>query len=276
MDERFVTANGVPLRVVRRTPGRGQSGLTAPLLMVNGLGGSAEHWQPLIPELPGRDLIMVDHPGTGLSAPLDRFMPMRSLAALYVAVLDQLGVDRADLLGFSFGGAVAQQMAVDHPARLNSLILAGTSCGWGGVPANPMTLFIASNPLRYQFPEMRKASARYLYRGRAGRDPQLFETELKGMRSHPASMRGIYHQVSAYSSWTSVPWLRELSTPTLVLAGSQDPMAPAANSRLLAAKIPGAELRIFKGGGHLFLFDSPGQAGPVIRSFLARQEAVAV
>ena len=183
----------------------------------------------------------------------------------------------ADVLGFSFGGAVAQQLAHDHPQRVHRLILAGTAGGWGGVPADPFTLFLASNPLRYQFPVIREMVAPYIYRGRIGRNPALLETELSDMVApFRASPSGLMHQIAAYSSWSSGPWLATMNVPTLVLAGGEDPMAPAMNSRLIAALIPGAELKVFDNGGHLFLFDLASEAGPVINGFLDREKAIPV
>lgn len=276
MSESFIEVNGLRLRVAR-TPGEGAgSPGRPPLLLINGLGGALEGWQPLADELKNRELVMVDHPGMGLSETPVCVIGMTGLADLYVAVLDELGVGRVDVLGFSFGGTIAQQLAHDHPERVNRLILAGTSCGHGGVPADFMTLLMASNPLRYVFPTVRRMSAPFIYRGRAGRHPELFATELESLGSHPASLYGVFLQVAAFSTWSSLPWLHQLEVPTLVLAGSEDPMAPAANSELLARRIPGAVLRVFDRSGHLLLFESAAQVAAVISEFLDSEEAVAV
>lgn len=274
MVDSFIEVSGLRLRIFRSTGSAG--GGQPPLLLINGLGSGLETWQPLARELAHRDLLMVDHPGMGQSQTPKYFIGMKGLADLYVSVLDELGVDRVDVLGFSFGGTLAQQLAHDHPSRVNKLVLAATSCGLGGVPADFMTLLLASNPLRYQFPAARRLSAPFIYRGRAGRHPELFTTELKGMGSHPASLCGVFLQVAAFSSWSSLPWLRKLTMPTLILAGSEDPMAPVANSQLLASKIPGAVLEVFDRGGHLFMFESAAQVAPVIDDFLDHEQAIAV
>lgn len=257
----FVKAKGLSLRVRRQ--GRGE-----PLLLINGLGGCLEGWDPLARRLPGRELIMVDHPGTGLSETPPEFRSMSELAALYMCVLDSLEVERADVLGFSFGGTLTQEIAKDFPDRVHSIILAGTSVGLGGCPADPFTLMVASNPLRYQFRSIREMSAPLLYRGRVGREPALFETELSGWTKHTASLSGVFYQIAAFSTWSSLHWLRSLDVPTLVLGGQEDPMAPAVNSRLIAATIRGARLRIIEEGGHLFLFDRAEVAAPMIEEFL--------
>lgn len=260
----FVRTHGLTLRI--RVCGKG-----TPLLLINGLGGCIEGWQTLADRLPGRQFIAVDHPGTGCSQVPERFMTIHQLSELYVAVMDQLEIDTFDVMGFSFGGALTQQLAKDHPDRVTSMIIAGSACGWGGFPADFLTLMIASNPMRYQFKIGREMSAPMLYRGRVGRNPMLFQDELKGWTAHRASMMGIFYQISAYAGWSSLPWLAGLKVPTLVLGGGEDPMAPVANSRLLASTIPGAELHVVSDGGHLFPFDQSDEVAPVIDDFLVRQ-----
>lgn len=265
--DRFLRVNGHRVRVRRHGSGH-------PLLLINGLGACLDGWEPLAGRLPDRELIMVDHPGTGRSDPPSRLLHMAEIAALYVGVLDQLKVERFDVLGFSFGGTVTQQIARDFPKRVSSIILAGTSCGWGGFPADPLTLMVAANPMRYRFTAVRELSAPMLYRGRVGRDPELFETELKGWTAHKATFAGVYYQVAAYSGWSSLPWLHTLKVPTLVLAGSEDPMAPAINSRLIASVISGAQVHVFHEGGHLFPFDRAEEVSERINAFLAQVHAV--
>lgn len=257
----FIRTHGMTLRL--RVCGTG-----TPLLLINGLGGCIEGWQTLADRLPGRQFIAVDHPGTGCSQVPERLLTIGDLAKMYLDVMDQLEIETFDVLGFSFGGTVAQQLAKDAPDRVSAIVLAGTGCGWGGFAADPFTLMIASNPLRYQFKVARELSAPMLYRGRVGRHPLLFTRELRGWTAHRASLVGVFYQVMAYAGWSSLAWLPRLRVPTLVLAGGEDPMAPVANSRLIAAAIPGAELYIVEEGGHLFPFDEARELAPVITKFL--------
>jgi pimeloyl-ACP methyl ester carboxylesterase len=264
MEDTFVRIMNLKVRVRRQeNPGM-------PLLLINGMGACLEAWEPLTRRFHGRDIIAVDHPGTGLSSPPNHLLTMSELAEFYTAVLDSLGVERADVLGFSFGGTVAQQMAKDHPRYVNSLILAGTAPGVGGIPADPLTLMTVANPMRYFIPLVREMAAPIIYRGRCGRYPRLFEDELSGWDAHRTTMVGISAQIAAFVGWSSLPWLPFLDKPTLVLCGEEDPMAPVANSRLIASLIPRAELHVVEEGGHLFLFDLPDQAAPHIHHFLAR------
>lgn len=270
MEDTFVRIDDLKVRI-RRRPAAG-----IPLFLINGLGASVEAWEPLTRLLSGRDIIGIDHPGMGLSSPPNHIMPMTELAEFYKNALDVLEVGRADVLGFSFGGTIAQQLAKDFPEYVNSLILAGTALGLGGFPADPITILTAANPLRHQIPLAREMAAPIIYRGRAGRHPQLFEDELAGWEAHRATLLGVSCQVVAMMGWSSLPFLASLKVPTLVLCGDEDPMAKVSNSKQIAALIPGAELKIYEGHGHLFLFDAPAEPVVDINEFLDRihQDAI--
>jgi poly(3-hydroxyoctanoate) depolymerase len=102
--ERLLVVDGQPLRIVR-------GGVGSPLLLLNGIGASAEMWAPIAPMLEARDVIAVDLPGVGSSPPTPHPMRMRALTHLLVHLLDALGIQRLDVLGYSFGGIVAQELA---------------------------------------------------------------------------------------------------------------------------------------------------------------------
>ena len=235
-----------------------------PLLLIMGLGGSIESWEPLPQQLTGYELILVDHPGMGDSpAPLSP-VPMTGLARLYDRMLAVMGYGPVDVLGYSFGGTVAQQLAIQHPARVNRMVLAATACGWGGVPMTFPAMMASASPIRYYSPEYRQAFAPFIYAGQTGRNPG----RLAAVPAPRPSLKGLMYQIAAYSAWTSLPWLHRLRQPTLVLAGEEDPMAPVQNSKLLARCIPNATLHIFPRAGHLFLFDETSAVVPILNSFL--------
>ena len=162
---RFVVVDGLRLRV--RVEGSGD-----PLLLVMGLGGNVEMWGPLVGAMDGRQTIAFDAPGTGESDLPRRPLGMSGLARLVAKLLGELGYDRVDVLGVSFGGAVAQQLAIQHPERVRRLILAATTYGLGAVPGNPLTLAILLTPLRYYSRSYLELVSPYLY-GRAGEDQGL-------------------------------------------------------------------------------------------------------
>jgi poly(3-hydroxyalkanoate) depolymerase len=247
-------------------------GTGTPLLLVNGIGANLEMWAPLRRRLSRRS-VAVDLPGTGGSS--TPFFPMTipADALLLLQVLDALGIETVDVLGFSFGGAVAQELARRAPARVRRLVLASTSCGVGSVPGSPIALALVGNPLRYYSPSFFKAVAPVVVGGRGARDARFLDRQARKRAARPPSPLGYWWQVWATWTWSGWPWLPALHQPTLVIAGDRDQVVPAVNARLMAALLPDARLRTWPSGGHMLLLDSASEVGPVIESFLAEQPA---
>ena len=130
MSTQDIRCSGVRLRVHR-------SGDGAPLLLINGLGASLEMWGPLLAHLPQRDIIAFDLPGAGRSSVPRVPLRMRGIANIVAELMCKLGVGPADVLGCSFGGVVAQELAHRHPTMVNRLILAATSRRLAGVAPEP-------------------------------------------------------------------------------------------------------------------------------------------
>jgi poly(3-hydroxyoctanoate) depolymerase len=262
--DRFVHVDGVRLRV--RTAGAG-----APLLLIMGVGGNIDMWHPLDRELHARGVqtISFDAPGTGESGELDRPRRMPWLARMVEQLLDELGHERVDVLGVSWGGALAQQLARRAPGRVRRLVLAATAPGmpgFGGVPGDLGALKVLLSPRRYRDPEYLTSVAGRIYGGGAFALPQ---EHLAARSGRPPSSRAYRHQIWAVQGWTALPWLCSLEPPTLILAGDDDPLVPVANGHILARLIPRSRLVVVRGGGHLFLLQlAPTMAG-VIAEFLS-------
>ena len=157
-------------------------------------------------------------------------------------LLDHLGYERVDVLGISWGGGLAQQLAHQAPQRVRRLVLAATAPGvpgLGGVPGRPSALINMLNPRRYRDPDYLASVAGRLYRGGAFRLP---EGHFAARLGKPPSSRGYRHQLWAVQCWTGLPWLRSLEQSTLVLTGDDDPLVPVANGQILARLIPRARL----------------------------------
>lgn len=254
-----------PLRLSVSRRGQGE-----PLLMIMGLGGGIGMWRPLIDELDGVDAIAVDPPGVGDSTTPFRPLSMVELADVYAGLIRALDLDSAHVIGFSFGGAVAQQLAVTHPGLVRSLVLAGTGPGFGGVPGAPRALAELCTPLRYYSPQRFQRIAPTVYGGVLARDPEAVRGRLRERKQAGPSYLGYVWQLTALAGWSSLPWLHRISAPTLVLTGDEDPVFPLANAGMLAHLIPDAELEVVEGGGHLFVLDSAPEVAPVISAFLRR------
>jgi poly(3-hydroxyoctanoate) depolymerase len=245
-----------------------------PLLLIMGLGGNIEMWAPLERELHdhGFQTIAYDASGTGHSPP--RLVPLRphGLARQAAHVLDQLGLPQVDVLGVSFGGGVAQELAVRNPHRVRRLVLASTACGLGGVPGTPIALGLLATPLRYYSPRFLQGTARRLYGPVVDPDGKLMHQQIQARRSRPPTVWGYASQLFATAGWTSLPWLHRIAAPTLVLTGGKDPIVPPINARILGARIPQATVHVIPDAGHLLLMDHAVGSAELITRFLRSDE----
>jgi poly(3-hydroxyalkanoate) depolymerase len=236
-----------------------------PLLMFNGIGASIEMVAPFLAALEGPEAIVFDVPGVGGSpAPALPYRPS-TLVRLSAQLLDQLEYERVDVLGVSWGGALAQQFAVQQAKRCRRLILAATSPGHLMVPGKPTVLLKMATPRRYRDPDYMRRIAGEIYGGAMRGSPELVREHLRHVRW--SSDYGYYLQLIAAFGWTSLPWLRFLPQPTLVMAGTDDPIVPLVNSRILAKLIPDARL-VTIDDGHLFLVTSAGESARIVADFL--------
>jgi poly(3-hydroxyoctanoate) depolymerase len=260
---RFVDAGGVRLRTSVR--GSGQ-----PLLLITGLGASLDLGVPFERELAACRVqaVSFDAPGVGESTPY-RWPPrMPGIARTVERMLDVLGYDRVHVLGVSLGGVIAQQLAHQAPHRVRRLILAATGPGLGGVPGSPRALLPLATPRRYYQPAYYRRVAGRVYGGAARRDPDALLYGSPARFIERPTLHGYLGQIYAITGWTSLPWLRTLQQPTLVLAGDDDPIVPLINGRILARCIPRARLHVIAGGGHLFLLEQPAEIARLIATFL--------
>ena len=236
-----------------------------PLLLFNGIGANIELVEPFLDELEGPEAIIFDVPGVGGSlAPKLPYRPWM-LARLTARLLDQLGREQVDVLGVSWGGALAQQFAFQQPKRCRRLVLAATSPGSLMVPGKLTVLLKMATPGRYKDPDYMNRIAGDIYGGALRGSPELAHEHLRHVRW--ASDYGYYLQLLAGIGWSSLPWLRLLRQPTLVMAGTDDPIVPLVNGRILARLIPHARLVTVE-DGHLFLLTSAHESAQTISKFL--------
>jgi len=235
-----------------------------------GIGGNLEMWTPFEEALDGRvvQTITVDAPGTGGSGGYRFPRRMSGLASTMERLLDALGYHRVDVLGVSFGGVLAQQLAHQAPDRVRRLVLAATGIGLGGVPGSPRVLLRLATPRRYTQPDYYRRIAGDIYGGLARRDPDAMLHGSLARFTHAPGLGGYLAQLYAIAGWTSLPWLCRLPQPTLVLAGDDDPIVPLVNGRILNRLIPDSRLHVVAGGGHLFLLEQAADVGRVVTAFV--------
>jgi pimeloyl-ACP methyl ester carboxylesterase len=169
---------------------------------------------------------------------------MSQLARVAASVLDACTIDTADVLGYSHGGAVAQQLALDNPQRINRMVLASTSCGVGSMLGDPLSF--------------------------VGRVAAQWSDTVDGGIGSASTPLGLLWQMVAIGTWSSLPWLDRIQAPTLVLAGGADRFVPPRNGRFLAARIPNSRYCELPGVGHdMFHRSSAPSVSAEIKAFLA-------
>ena len=185
-----------------------------------------------------------------------------------IRALDVLGYRAVDVLGVSWGGALAQEVALRHPRRVRKLVLAATTPGWIGVPGHPRALWALATPRRYYSRSYFEQVAPILYGGAARTNPRLLEEHGHLRFIRPPSVRGYLWQLMAIWGWSSLPWLHLVDRPTLVLSADDDPIAPLVNAKMIASRLPGARLHVVAGGGHLFIMTHVAEIAPLVERFL--------
>jgi poly(3-hydroxyalkanoate) depolymerase len=256
------TVDGRTLRVAIWRASKATAKL--PILFFNGIGANIEAMAPMAELLDDRDFITFDMPGIGGSP--DPVVPYNALLMARIAalLLDRFEMPIVDVMGVSWGGAMAQQFALQNGARTNKLILVATSAGMLMVPGNPAALVKMADPRRYIDPDFMAKHFKTLYGGMVGNKAEHIG------RITPPSKTGYFYQLMAMMGWTSAPFLPFMKTQTLIMMGDDDQIVPLANGKFLNFLIPNSELFVVENGGHLFLLSHVEQSISAIRAFLDR------
>ena len=235
-----------------------------PILFFNGIGANIEAMAPMAELLDDRDFVTFDMPGIGGSP--DPVVPYNAILMSRIAglLLDRFEMPIVDVIGVSWGGAMAQQFALQNTARTNKLILVATSAGMLMIPGNPASLIKMADPRRYIDPDFMAKHFKTLYGGMVGNKSEHIN------RLKPPSKTGYFYQLMAMMGWTSAPFLPFLKTETLIMMGDDDQIVPLANGKFLDFLIPNSELFVIPDGGHLFLLSHVEESIAAILEFLDR------
>lgn len=236
-----------------------------PLLIFNGIGASIEILEPVLKRL-ALPAVAFDMPGTGGSPARLVGFRMSRFANIGLALLDKLGIPTANIMGVSWGGGVAQEFVRRHGSRAGKLILAATSMGQVMVPPSPQVMLHMASPLRYFSSAYFRNVVSTIYGGDFRKDPGLARKHVSKMS--PPNTMGYLQQLAAIGGWTSAFWLHKIPHETLVMAGTDDPIIPLINARMLVNRLPNARLETFD-CGHLFILTRREQAVSSIEQFLS-------
>lgn len=232
----------------------------AVLLLLEGMGGDLAGWRRNVPTL-ARELRVVafDHRGNGLSDDPPGPCTMQMFVDDALAVLDATGVVRAHVYGQSFGGMVAQELALTAPNRVASLILAATHAGLTNAAVAPREAVPTAEPWRALYAP-----------GFPDAHPEHVAEDLRSGASQPQHPGGQRRQWDVIQAWSAFERLGGIRVPTLVLHGTEDRLVAPGNAEILASRIPGAELLWLAGAGHVYHSERPEAADEAVLAFLRR------
>ena len=241
------------------------------LVLVQGMGLDRSGWGPALRGL-GRHfrLVLVDNRGTGHSDQPPGSFGVRDMAADVLAVLDDLGIHRAHVLGVSLGGMVAQELAIGHAARVDGLVLVSTAPGWPfayPMPAVTAGLIAVSGGLPGE-QALHRHAENALSATTLQRQPELAGQIADLLRTGPAAPGARAAQAAAGARYLGQLRQQRIRSRTLVLHGGADRVVDPRNARLLASRIPGARLVIFPELGHLICWEDPDGFTAAVSSFL--------
>ena len=248
-----------------------ESGKGPPLVLIPGFSGGAWIWfRQIAPLAKQFRVITFDPRGIGRTPSNSKPHTIRSLADDIAALLRELDIGSAHILGASFGGFVAQEFALSYPELSRTVLLCCTSFGGPNhvAPAMETIAAIASTDDFNTRERIRRilipAFSAEFVRDHPGEVEQTVSLRM----ANPVSEDLYRSQLGAALSFNVEPRVQAIEAPTLILSGDADAIVPVQNSRNLAAAIPGSELRIIPGGSHLFFIEEPDQFNQIVTDFL--------
>jgi len=266
VDSGFADANGA--RLYYEVYGKGE-----PLLLIMGLGANHLAWSAQVPVYAREfEVIVFDNRGTGrsdLPEGVDVTIPL--MADDTAALLDALNVDSAHVYGVSMGGMIAQELALRHPEKVRSLILGATSPGGPhAVAPEPEALSALTGRANAADQAVSAGLLDVLFSPGyvSEHGAELLERFQGNADYPPTSPEAFVAQLGASARHNTYDRLPDIAAPTLILHGTDDPLLPVGNGRILAERIPGARLVVFEGARHGYMIEKQAEADAAVLDFL--------
>ena len=244
-----------------------------PVLLITGLGFPSCAWHRTRPPLSKKyRTIVLDNRGVGRSDKPAGPYSITLMASDAAAVLDAAGVESAHVFGISMGGMIAQELALQYPKRVRSLILGCTAAGGPqAVRSEPEATQMLMARSNMAPEEAARAALPFIYH--PGTPQKLIEEDLEIRKPWFPSQEAYKAQLQGILAWESYSRLLQINSPTLVIHGECDRLVPAGNGKLIAEKISGAKLVVLPHASHIFTTDQPEEAHRAILEFLASQNS---
>ena len=241
-----------------------------PLILINGFSVPLDFWDPtLLQNLAyNHTVITFDNRGIGNSTSGDKNFTIAQFANDTTSLMDAINIKKADVMGWSMGGMIAQELALIHPDKVDKLIIYGSTCGGRESKQPSPNVSSAFENLPVSNQERLKKFMPFLF-------PEKWIADNPDSIQHLPMITGkipietLKKQTGAIINWVGTcDRLNKISNPTLVVVGTKDVITVPANSLMIAEKIPGAWLIQIQGGGHALMFQYPEEFSRVILTFL--------
>ena len=246
-----------------------------PLILIRGLGSNADHWYAQIYDLVRYyRLIIFDNRGIARSGDPGGAFSIKDMAEDTIFLMDAIQIRQAHILGLSMGGMIAQEIAIRFPERVKRLILAVTHCGGAHqVKAQDEVVETIRRMIVDNSIEARVQAAEVFFAPQTIKErPQIVQEYAAVSMRYPAGSDILQRQWDAISAHDAGDRLSQINAGTLVLTGAGDVLVPTANSKILADRIPNAELCVVQGGGHQILIEQPQSCNRAMIQFLRKAD----
>jgi pimeloyl-ACP methyl ester carboxylesterase len=242
-----------------------------PILLINGYSQSMDNWDPTLLErlASNHTVIIFDNRGIGnTTSGKNRFFSIAQFANDTAGLLDVLEIKQADILGYSMGGFIAQELALTHPDRVGKLIIYASICGGNESILASQVINMLSNGSGTAMERIERFLPLFFPEKWRNENPNYLERIPKTIETIPN--KTLDQHTEAIFNWTGTcSKLKNITQPTLVIVGTDDVVTPPANSLLITERIPGAWLVQIKGAGHGLMYQYPEQFNKVLQTFLS-------
>ena len=242
------------------------------LLLIAGFDSDSSTWAAMMRSLVKQyQVLRFDNRGVGRSSAPDRPYSIQQMVADAAALLDYLSISQVHVAGHSMGGQIAQELALAHPEKIQSLILL-SSWAKGDEKFNSLIKLFGDLAQKLEGTLYQRVLLSWLFTDAFYSTPGTMEQLINLIENYPfrPTPQGLYHQSRAILGSDTSDRLVNIHCPTLVVVGKEDLLTPVRFSEQLAQGIPNAELVIFKHGGHAFVVESADSVAKVMLDFLTK------
>ena len=247
-----------------------------PLLLIMGYGIDSQWWYTQIPAFsPEYKVIVFDNRGSGRSDKPDIPYTIEMMAGDAAGLLEVIGIDAAHVFGASMGGMIAQELVLGYPEKVISLVLGCTTPGGRNtaLPDDEAVMFLFDHERREQMPleeQARELLSFFFSQEFIDNNENRLEEFISKVFQYITPLHGYRRQGEAINKFNAYDRVPEIKAPTLIISGTGDRLVLVENSRILASRIPDAELVLFENVGHCFTGEVPEEANRAVLDFLKK------